>query len=106
MKKLLAILLVLTMVLPMCVFVNAAGASDEIQPFYMVNWEGKYIEDFNYVYDLPQFYTKQNQGMTKLSVSCFGTGDPERCHHRDRRLRLLRLRADLCGAARRGCHHR
>ena len=76
MKKLLAILLVLLMVLPMCVVSNAAGASDETQPFYLLNWEGKFIEDFNYVYEMPFFYTARKEGMTELKVSCYGTSDP------------------------------
>ena len=77
MKKLLAILLVLVTVLPMCVVANAAGTADETQPFYMLNWEGKYTEDFQYVYDLPAFYTSRKDGMTELRVSCFGTSDPQ-----------------------------
>ena len=76
MKKLLAILLVLLMVLPMCLVTNAAGASDEIQPFYFLNWEGKFVEDFDYVYEMPFFYTARKQGMTELKVSCYGTSDP------------------------------
>lgn len=76
MKKLLAILLVLVMVLPMCIVSNAAGASDEIQPFFFLNWEGKYVEDFNYVYEMPFFYTARKAGMTELKVSCYGTADP------------------------------
>ena len=37
MKKLLAILLVLTMVLPLCLVANAADSNVEIRPFYMSN---------------------------------------------------------------------
>ena len=42
MKKLLAILLVLTMVLPLCVVTNAADANVEIRPFYMSNAQNEF----------------------------------------------------------------
>ena len=42
MKKLLAILLVLTMVLPMCVVTNAADAKVEIRPFYLSNAQNEF----------------------------------------------------------------
>ena len=66
MKKLIAILLVLVMVLPMCLVAQAEDASKEIKPFYMINWsplpEGV---DVNYVYNMYAFWTKAPQADAK-----------------------------------------
>ena len=42
MKKLLAVLLVLTMVLPLCLVTNAADSNVEIKPFYLSNAQDEF----------------------------------------------------------------
>ncbi len=76
MKKLLAILLVLVMVLPMCVIGNAAEAPAGTQPFFCLNWDSGFIEEFDYVYDMPFFYTPSKKA-EDYTISCYGTIDPE-----------------------------
>ena len=59
MKKLLAILLVIVMVLPMAFTVSAAE-STEVAPFYFVNMGGlAYESEYDYCYDMPFFWSPE-----------------------------------------------
>ena len=57
MKRLLAVLLILTMVLPMCVFANAAETKAEIKPFVITNSEDLGT-DFDNFYGKVQFWSR------------------------------------------------
>ena len=57
MKKLLAILLVLVMLVPMGVVAQAEGA--EKKPFYMTNWS-VFESDLSHVYYMPFFWCDKN----------------------------------------------
>lgn len=76
MKKLLAILLVLVMVLPMCVMTNAAKVPEGTQPYFCLNWDSDFTEEFDYVYDMPFFYTSSKKA-EDYTISCYGSKDPE-----------------------------
>ena len=75
MKKILAILLVLVMVLPMCVMTNAVDVPEGTQPYFCLNWDSEFSEEFNYVYDMPFFYTSWKKA-EDYTVSCLGSTDP------------------------------
>jgi len=57
MKKTLAVFLVLVMLLPMCLVVQAEEAATK--PFYTVNWE-KVDEEYSNVYYMPWFWSNAN----------------------------------------------
>lgn len=59
MKKILAILLVITMILPMCIGVTAAGTSDvEIKPFHIST---SFNEDFDNIWPKIHFWSRANE---------------------------------------------
>lgn len=76
MKKMMAIFLVLVMVLPMCVIGSAAEVPAGTQPFYCLNWDSGFTEEFNYVYGMPFFYTSSKKA-EDYTISCYGSTDPE-----------------------------
>ena len=55
MKKVLSILLILAMILPMSIFVQADTEQAQSKPFYLVNWGGHETQ-FPNLYDLPFFW--------------------------------------------------
>lgn len=64
MKKFLAILLVIAMLLPYGMTVNAIASETETietDPFYFVNISGNIPEDLSNVYHMPFFYSKTGQ---------------------------------------------
>ena len=81
MKKVIAILLVLIMLLPMVLVSNAEEANVETKPFYFVNWSGipeGFTCEGNNIYGMPFFYTNKNATTADkpLVVSSLGTADP------------------------------
>jgi len=71
MKKLLAIILILAMVLPMGLVAQAEEHAKKL-PFYTINWSGNFLSDFDYVYDMPFFYSPGNKKEDVLDVSWNG----------------------------------
>ena len=73
MKKILAILLVLAMVLPMCVFTHAADSNVEIKPFYMSNS----LDEFDNIIPKVHFWSDDSEKYVTedhLKVSAMGVG--------------------------------
>ena len=69
MKKLLAILLVLAMLVPMAVFAQAEEA--EVKPFYMAQWGG--VQDgLSHVYEMPFFWVNDGRLNNVLNSVWFG----------------------------------
>jgi len=71
MKKLLALLLILAMVLSMGLVAQAEEPAKKL-PFYTINWSGNFLSDFDYVYDMPFFYSPSNVKKDVLDVSWNG----------------------------------
>ena len=59
MKRFFAILLILTMVLPLCVFANAAEEKVEIKPFYFSGGQLDY--KYDKVYNSVMFWTRNSE---------------------------------------------
>ena len=81
MKKILAILLVLAMVLPMCVFANAAGEDVGVRPFMITNYEELDVE-FDNFYPMIFFWSRAtsdyiSEDDVKVSVPGVGGGNPK-----------------------------
>ena len=72
MKKLLAILLVATMVLPMCIVAQAGDIPEGTKPFYMLNWDSNFATNFDNIYDMPIFQTNSDKERVELKINCYG----------------------------------
>ena len=72
MKKLLAILLVLTMLLPMGMIAQAEEA--DVKPFYMAQW-GKVQDGLTNVYEMPFFWVNKGKLDNVLTAVWFGDAD-------------------------------
>ena len=78
MKKLLAILLVLTMVLPLCVVTNAADTNVGIKPFYLSNAQ----DEFDNIIPKAHFWSDDNEKYVtedslRVSVPGIGGSNPK-----------------------------
>ena len=82
MKKILAILLILAMVLPMCVFANAVGENVGIRPFMMTNYEELDV-DYDNFYPMIFFWSRASseyvtEDSVKVSVPGVGGSTPQK----------------------------
>ena len=82
MKKLIAILLVLVMVLPMCFVTNAAGEDVGVRPFYLINTDRNVEEDEDNIYPKIFFWSQTSdkyvtEDSIKVSVPGVGGTTPK-----------------------------
>ena len=77
MKKILAILLVLAMILPTCIMASAAEEKVEIRPFYMVNTDRNVVEDEDNIFPKVFFWSQVSEKYVSedsIKVSVPGVG--------------------------------
>ena len=82
MKKLLAVLLAMALLLPMTMGLQADAAETEIKPFYLVNWSligDEDVENYSNVYPMAYLWADSSQmkdGIVKIGCK-FGGSTPE-----------------------------